>query len=316
MKISALLKVRLMQFLRLLIELGIVRLLIAVVGLIVGCLGVVSVLENAEQIEWSLLAVFGTLAVLHIKRSDTVFFQLYAERAILIFQIEYILMVLPLALLFLLTGFWQLAIGSFLTALVVPFIRMRSKSFTLNSWLQKIIPSQAIEWKSGARKMLVPLVLIWLVGLLGAYLIPAVPIALLLLGMLVSGFYEKMESLPILLSSELNPSQFLRMKVLTSLSIFSVICLPLIILFMVFHTEQFYIPLIEFLLFSLLLAFAIFVKYAFYLPETDATSNQMLLAIGFMGIFIPFILPVFLFFILRYYYKAKQNLNLYLHDFN
>ncbi len=305
-----------MQFLRLLKELGTVRVLIGIIGLTIGCLGAVSALENAERIEWAMLLIFGTLGLLHFKRADKDFFKLYAERAILIFQIEYVLMVLPLVLIFLLTGFWQLSIGCFFAAVAVPFIKLRSSKFTLNSSLQKFIPAHAIEWKSGVRKMLIPLCLIWLIGLVGSYFIPAVPISIFLLGMLISGFYEKMESLSILVSYELNPSRFLRIKVLSALGIFSLVCLPLILLFIVFHTDHFYIPIIEFILFSLLLAFAIYVKYAFYLPEQGATSNQMLLSIGFLGIFIPFILPVFLFFILRYYYRAKSNLNLYLHDFN
>lgn len=279
-------------------------------------MGLVSTIQSAENVEWSLLLVAGILSMLHLKRNDKIFFDLYADRATLIYQVEYIFVVLPIAILFLFMGFWQVTIGCFLIAFVVPFISMKGRSVTLISPLQKFIPSQAIEWKSGVRKMWLPMVVIWLIGLLGSYFIASVPIAILLLGLLVSGFYEKMESLPILLTPELNPRQFLQQKIGTAIGIFTVLCLPLIVLFAVFHTEQFYIPIIEFLLFSLLLVFAICVKYAFYLPEPDASSNQTLLGIGFVGIFVPFILPVFLFFILRYYFKAKSNLNLYLHDFN
>lgn len=314
--ISALLKIRFMQFLRLLRELGLVRVLIGIVGLVVGFTGMISAIQSTEHPEWSLVLVALTLVLLHLKRTDKIFFELYADRATLIHQIEYALMMIPIAGVFLMTGNWIVAIGCFVVAILVPFIKIRGRTFILNSPLQKFIPSQAIEWKSGVRKMWLPIVLIWSIGAFGSYFIPAVPIAILLLGMLVSGFYEKMESLPILLSEELNPSQFLQRKILSSIGIFAVICLPLILLFSVFHISQFYVPIIEFLLFSLLIVFAICVKYAFYLPEQDATSNQMLLGIGFIGIFIPFILPVFLFFILRYYFKAKTNLNLYLHDFN
>jgi hypothetical protein len=305
-----------MQFLRLLRELGLVRVVIGIVGLAIGFAGLISTIQSAEHIEWSLLFIAGSLVLFHLKRSDKTFFELYAERSTLIYQVEYSMMVIPIALVFLLTGFWQFAIGCFLVALAVPFIKIKGRSVSLNSPLQKFIPVQAIEWRSGVRKTWLALVLIWSLGLVGSYFIPAVPIAILLLGMLVSGFYEKMESLPILLSPELNPSQFLTMKIATALGMFSLICLPLIIVFVVFHSAQFYIPIIEFVLFSLLIVFAICVKYAFYLPESGATSNQVLLGIGFVGIFFPFILPVFLFFILRYYFKAKANLNLYLHDFN
>lgn len=305
-----------MQFLRLLRELGLVRVVIGIVGLIFGFMGMIKAMESAEHVEWSLLIIGGVLVVLHLKRADKVFFQLYAEKAILIYQVEYALMMIPLATVFLIMGFWQVSLGCFLIALVAPLIKLQGRTFVLNSPLQKFIPAQAIEWKSGVRKMWLPILFIWCMGLAGSYFIAAVPIAILLLGMLVPAFYEKMESLPILLTPELNPDQFLLKKIMIAQFIFTMLCLPLIVLFTVFHTEQFYIPIIEFVLFSLLLVFAICVKYAFYVPEPDTTSNQMLLGIGFIGVFVPFILPVFLFFILRYYFKAKANLNLYLNDFN
>lgn len=279
-------------------------------------MGLVSTIQSSEHVEWSLLLVAVVMSMLHLKRTDKVFFDLYAERSTLIYQVEYLFVVLPITVLLLFMGFWQLTIGCILIALVVPFISMKGTSITLNSPLQRFIPSQAIEWKSGVRKMWLPMLVIWSMGMAGSSFIAAVPITILLLGMFVPAFYEKMESLPVLLTPELNPSQFLQQKIIIAVGIFTVICLPLIVLFAVFHTEQFYIPVIEFALFSLLLIFAICVKYAFYLPEPDASSNQTLLGIGFVGIFVPFILPVFLFFILRYYFKAKSNLNLYLHDFN
>ena len=90
----------------------------------------------------------------------------------------------------------------------------------------------------------------------------------------------------------------------------------MIIAFIVFHPVQFYIPLVEFILLSLLLIYSILLKYSYYLPYKDAEGNQVLMAIGYMGILIPFMLPVFLYFLVRLYFPAKANLNLYLHDFN
>ena len=256
------------------------------------------------------------LFVIHIKRTDKTFFELYAKRATRIYQIEYAVMVSPFAAVFLAFGHWQTSIGIILISLTVPFIGIRSRSVTFNSKLQRILPDSAIEWKSGVRKMFIPLLLLWSTGLLGSYFIPTVPIAILLIGMLVSGFYETMESLPILMAEELSPDRFLKNKIRMSLALFSLLNLPLIIAFSVFHPQQFYIAIAAFVLFALLLIYAICLKYAFYLPEPGASGNQMLLAIGLMGIFIPFMLPIFLFFIVRFYFRARSNLNLYLHDFN
>lgn len=305
-----------MQILRTLRELGVIRIMIGAVVVTIGSTGLAKAIQTAEHPEIGLVLTALVLLAIHLQRMDKTFFELYARRATHIYQIEYMLMVSPLVAMFLAFGFWQISIGIMLIALTVPFIGLKTRSITFNSKLQRLIPASAIEWKSGVRKMLIPLVLVWSVGLLGSYFIPAVPIAILLIGMLVSGFYEKMESLPILLADELSPTRFLRNKIRVSLALFSLLNMPLIMAFTIFHPAQFYIAIAAFVLFGFLLIYAICLKYAFYLPEPGASGNQMLLAIGLMGIFIPFMLPLFLFFIFRFYFKAKSNLNLYFHDFN
>lgn len=230
--------------------------------------------------------------------------------------LEYGLLALPLSLILGFHGYLFEAGITLIAPLVIPFIPVLRGGLVLNSSLQKFIPDDLIEWKAGVRKMLLPIALLWLIGLSTSFFIGSVPIVIFLLGMLFTGFYERMESLTILVATERSAAKFLQRKIWLSVASFTFLNLPLVFAFAVFHPAQFYIPIVELILFNLLIAYAVVVKYRFYLPEADVKGNQMLLAIGFIGVLIPFVLPVFLFFLLRFYFKAKQNLNLYLHDFD
>ena len=316
MSISALIKIRSMQLLRLLQELGLVRVIIGIVVLLIGIGGIREFVAQGEHLLVIPGALFLSLLMLHQKRSDLKFFSLYAVRVKIIYAIEYGMMAVPFVIALFLMGNFMEGLVCLAAPLLVPFIPILQGDLVFNSSLQKLIPNELIEWKSGVRRLLLPTALLWLIGLSTSFFIGSVPIVIFLLGMLISGFYERMESLPMLVASEQSSSSYLNRKTWLSVASFSALCLPLVLAFSAFHPAQFYIPIIELMVFNLLIAFAVVVKYAFYLPEPDSKGNQMLLAIGFIGVLIPFVLPVFLFFLLRFYFKAKQNLNLYLHDFD
>ena len=316
MKISALLKIRLMQFFRLLQELGLIRVVIGVVALFIAFGASREFVSAGENLLVIPAVLVISLLLLHQKRSDLQFFKLYAEKAQILHLIEYGMLALPLSMMLGFHGHLLEAGVTLIAPLAIPFIPVLKGGLIFNSSLQSFIPDDLIEWKAGVRKMLLPIALLWLIGLATSFFIGSIPIVIFLLGMLFSGFYERMESLTILVASERSPAKFLQRKIWLSVASFTVLNLPLAFAFAAFHPAQFYIPIVELMLFNLLIAYAVVVKYRFYLPEPDVKGNQMLLAIGFIGVLIPFVLPVFLFFLLRFYFKAKQNLNFYLHDFD
>lgn len=316
MSVSALFKIRLMQFFRLLQELGLIRVIIGVVALFIAFGAFREFVSAGENLLVIPAVLVISLLLLHQKRSDRQFFKLYAEKAQILHLLEYGFLAIPLSMMLGFHGHLVEAGITLIAPLAIPFIPVLKGGLVFNSSLQKFIPDELIEWKAGVRKMLLPIALLWLIGLSTSFFIGSVPIVIFLLGMLVSGFYERMESLTILVASERSAAKFLQRKIWLSVASFTVLNLPLVLAFAIFHPDQFYIPIVELILFNLLIAYAVVVKYRFYLPEPDVKGNQMLLAIGFIGVLIPFVLPVFLFFLLRFYFKARQNLNLYLHDFD
>ena len=210
--IPALLKIRSMQLFRVLSELGLVRILIGLAVLLITSAGLINWVRAGEDLEFALAVVSISMFLIHQNRADTTFFKLYAQKARVIFQLEYLLMTAPLVLLLGVYGHWGSSISLIAVAAAIPFLNLKRRSFVLNTKLQSLIPDSAFEWKSGVRKMLIPLVVLWLIGMLGSYFMPAPLITIFLIGMLVSSFYEKMESLQILLAEELEPASFLYQK--------------------------------------------------------------------------------------------------------
>jgi hypothetical protein len=96
----------------------------------------------------------------------------------------------------------------------------------------------------------------------------------------------------------------------------SIILLPLLLAFVLFHPELWYIPVIELLLISFVLWYAIFLKYAFYKPMQQLSAGQVFIAIGAMSLFLPFLVPLVWILSVRFYFQSVSNLKPYLNDYN
>lgn len=92
--------------------------------------------------------------------------------------------------------------------------------------------------------------------------------------------------------------------------------LPLVLAFVLFHPELWFIPVVEYVLISFILMYAIFLKYAFYKPNQQLIAGQIFTAIGALSLFLPFLIPLVWILSVRFYFKSISNLNPYLDDFN
>ena len=314
--LNVILKLRLRQFQRFLIDLGFVRSLI-VIG--AGCLALIAVIKYSGDRQAALIisaiAAF-QIVTLHLRRSDIRFINICFENPLSVLRFEYTLISLPVIVSLLIRQNWIASLVVILAAILIPLVDLSVRQVTLNSPIQRIIPNYFFEWKAGVRKVLFPLLIVWFGGLIFSFFIGSVPIALFLIGVFITGFYDKFEALPILLAEEQSAGHFLRRKISRHLLLFSLIAAPLILAFVIFHPAQFYIPIGEFLLLSTLLTYAICLKYAFYQPHADTGVGQTLVSIGFLGVLIPFLTPVVAIMTIRYYLKAKINLHTHLHDFD
>lgn len=265
---------------------------------------------------WISAAYLASIFIMHIKRADEQFLKVNIAnyRAILFF--EYLLLAMPLLICLIYFQFFELASVTLIGLAAITFLGFAFQKKGLNNRIIKAIPDEAFEWKAGIRKYFIFGIIVWLTGMFTSGFVGSAPIAILVLSLMVANFYESGEPLTILLSSELNPKQFLFRKILIVQAICSVVLLPLIIAFFIFHAELWYIPVIEFVLISFFLWYSILLKYAFYKPNQQLIAGQIFTAIGAMSLFLPFLIPLVWILSVRFYFKSIANLNTYLNDFN
>jgi uncharacterized membrane protein YhdT len=313
---SAVLRLRMNQFVRFLSELGLFRSLL-VIGFLIATLTLCFKLAT-EQHGDLILASLTTVAIgmTHFKRADKRFLQLCFEQANRIYWFEYGLIALPILFILLFHGCFIPALGLIVVTAIIPTLPIPKMRSVSNNWGVQLIPDEVFEWKSGFRKYLPIIIGIWLLGLILSFHIAAVPLSIFVLGIIISGFYESFECIQILLAEELSARKFLRKKMLRTCSTFLAMVAPLIIAFIIFHPEKVIIPVGISLLFCITIVYLITLKYAFYQPSENSSLGSILPALGLLGIFIPIFIPVILFVTVRNYLKSISNLNQYLHDFD
>lgn len=265
---------------------------------------------------WICSAYLASIYIIHIKRPDKQFLKINFLNFRQVFFFEYFLLALPLLACLVYFQFYELTIATLLGIAAIPYLGFSFQKKGLNNRIIRAIPDEAFEWKSGIRKYFVFGIIVWLIGLFASAFVGSVPVAIILLSLMVVNFYESGEPLALLLSSELSPKRFLIRKLAIAQTIISFMLLPLVLAFVLFHPELWYIPVVEFLLVSFVLWYAIFLKYAFYKPNEQLVAGQVFTAIGAMSLFLPFLIPLVWALSVRFYFQSISNLKPYLDDFN
>jgi len=252
----------------------------------------------------------------HIKRKDKEFIRVYAAKPRVVFLTEYFLFSLPLLIALVYYQLWSFVLFFSLFLVAIQFLQTGTRAISINLWFQKIIPDDNFEWKAGIRKNLIVFTGVWFLGLTGSFFVASVPITIFILGVIVMGFYESSEPLQILLADELGTARFMIKKIKGHLMVFTLALAPLVLSFLIFHPQYYYIALAEFFMFELLLVYIIFLKYAFYRLDNRSGATGIFSMIGLISVFIPVFFPVVLILSLKFLFQAKNNLNFYLDDFN
>jgi len=300
------------------VQLGIFYLAI----LLVLCLLVFAVVyEKSKQMEYAALIsgfwVF-IVAAIHAKRTDKRFLKINMKFDRLICSVEYFLLSIPLAACLLLNWQWLFAISLIFCVLGIGFIKInrRTQRKTLNTRLQQQIPSGMYELKAGVRQYLFILIIVWTLGLLcAAFFVAAIPVAMFIIGLLMFDFYKTNESWQMLLSYQKNAGKLLLYKIREHCIFYAVINLPLVILFVIFHFELWYISVAVFVILLSIHIYCIVLKYAFY-SHSRSSVNPILAATGILIGLIPFLTPLLWLFSGYLFLKAQTNLKPYLNDYN
>ena len=305
-----------MQLVRALDDIGLIRTLFlgGLIAFVVMYLHLqVGSIPNAYYVAASYLAL---LMFHHVRRRDSVFLRIHFKHYRTMLLAEYLALSTPLLVSLSYHTHWMPGVLFLSAVSILPFIPPVQNTRSLNSFIQDQIPNESFEWKAGMRRFLYIYCAVWLAGLLCSPFVGAVPVALFILGVLPVGFYEYGESLMMLRAADCSGKKFLAKKIGRQLMIFSIIAAPLAASFLVFHSETFYIVLIEFLLLISLHAYIVVLKYAFYQPDRHLAGIQVFSGIGAVGIMVPILLPLVWVMSVWFYYKSVNNLKIYLHDQN
>ena len=73
---------------------------------------------------------------------------------------------------------------------------------------------------------------------------------------------------------EMGPTKFLTHKIKMQLSLFTILTMPLIIAFLFFYPDKWYIPISEYFIFITAHTYIILTKYAFYKPNDNSSGAQ------------------------------------------
>ncbi|MGZ2369606.1 hypothetical protein ACXR6G_07450 [Ancylomarina sp. YFZ004] len=256
------------------------------------------------------------IVLIQLIRHDKLFLKSHFNNYKLICLTEYSILTIPLLLCLIYHSHWLLIFISFLSLFLIANLDFKVKPRDLNTKIQQCIPYDCFEWKGGLRKFFLFIVPLWIISLTTSFFIGSVPIAIFILGLVPFGFYEKSEPYQMILAYEMSTRRFLFHKISLQIILFSVITIPLVLTFMFFHYEHWYIPIVEYIIFISLHIYFILAKYAFYEPNSKSPITVIFGSIGATAIFIPFLLPVVWLLSVWFYIKSTNKLNLYLNDYN
>ncbi len=305
-------KIRCLQALRIVQDIGTVR-------LVLFCICLLPFLFRYFAEAWYLSVVASLfLLLIHLARTDKKFLKILHCRPLQVYAVDYGLFLLfPLAWLLYVGAYWHfLAVFGFALGLIfLPFTLPQFNQPLLlfsNIW----IPAIAFEWKSGFRQYFTFVMVLWASGFGLCQYEVAIPLLISALTLLSSCFYLACEPLPMLLVFGKTPKQLLQHKIYWQLLLFWGFISPLVVLFLVFHLQYWYLMLYFLVSSSLAQIFAILYKYTVYRPATQATLNLFIYVLfGSIFLFIlilPLFVPVGIFVLVRYYRKAVQNLETFI----
>lgn len=314
--IKALIKIRFKQLYRGIIGIGLIRMifLIGLLGFVV--LLMFSQLSKIPNAYYITVAYLLMVTFIHIKRQDKLFLKSHFINYKLIYLAEYFLIIIPIQFFLVFHFHWILAVSVLVGIGVIVNYDYKPTQRSINTKIQKFISNDCFEWKAGIRKMLFPIIAIWIIGLCTSFFTGSVPIVIFIFGIIPLSFYDKGEPFQMILAYEMSTNKFLFYKIKLQIILFSILTIPLIAVFLIFHFELWYVPVIEYFLFVSLHIYFILTKYAFYEPNSKSAAAQSFGAYGAIGTIIFVFIPVVWLLSIWFYFKSHKKLNFYLNDYN
>lgn len=312
--LKTILHIRFRQFGRMMQEIGVIYLLLLLLVLFPLTMGILLKLSEIPPMWVTGMMLVGLLSI-HLNRADKNFLKLVLKRPFPLYLMEYAILTFPAAI-------WLIYLKSWLALLILlaGIFLVSLPQFTLRLKPNKQIPVlkfpnsfiRHFEWVSGLRKHAFTLIILYLLGLGLCMFTATSPVILFLIGITTTDFHFDCEPSTFVELYGKTPRSFLHQKIGWHLLIFWLTCSPLVILFLIFHGQYWYILAVAMLIISIFPILSITLKYASYQPNIRLSQNGITL--GFMIGFLvfPFTQPVPLVMAVIYYKKALKNMRQWL----
>lgn len=264
--------------------------------------------------DFVLLGIIPLLHFLQASRKDHRFLHFtLGIKSTQVYAVLYTALALPFALLLLVEKEWVYGLSALGFAwLLAQFTPKAYSTDRLFLNIGGFLPKRYFEWRTGLRQYGLAVVVLWLLGM-GFGFHPAGPcLAIFFLTLNTSVFYLYSESKELLALYGNKPKTLLRNKIFGHLKLFSVLILPLVIIFFIFSMEYWYIMLYTLLAALVVNISTLLFKYAIYEPGMRLDNNQSLQALSMASFLIPFMPPVSVVLAIVNWRKAIKNLKVYL----
>lgn len=302
---------RLKQLIRMLREIGAVYFLLLILVCFGFFLGMVETLVRSTSMWMGLLGVM-IVSSIHFSRKDVGFLRKLEINRPQLFILEYLLLSLPLTLMYLGGQNFGAILVQLLGVLILAFMPnpgINGSSFA-NKLDFKFLPKAVFEARSYLRRYAIPIAIFYLLGLFVTQYLTIPIAAVILMALFFTAFFDEIEN-----KALLEPFHFKRgilsSKIRAYLGLYFLLLSPYLVLFLLFHTSYWYILLAALFIGSTLILFNIFYKYAHYTPYRKRVYNSVANSIFFIAVIIPFFYPVTLMYLVYYWRKARKNIRLY-----
>jgi len=334
MIVVTILKIRCIQLLRMLKEIGFIRDIVLLVFVaFLSMLVIQTIKQSSHSMIVSILAGLTVLSI-HASRKDKHFIKINFKSGYFIFLVEYLTLLIPVLIVFIIYKDWINSLVLILSCILIPRIYLnlglRNVSSTLKLLLNPfssnfsykvnitipIVNPKAFEWISGLRRnfiILIPLYLLFLAFSFKQYI---GPVAIFVMSVLVSGFYYIGESREFIELFSRNYRTFLLQKIKMNLMYLGIIFVPFVLVSLIFQPATWFILLGTIILAIMIQVITIIFKYALFAENADLGRNGIIIIINIICLLLPFLWPLPIIMGIRYYIKAQNNLKYYLDDNN
>lgn len=300
------------QLFRVLKDIGIGHLIILAPILFVGVLGVLQLVLTSQNYTVPGFLIFSLIGN-HWKRKDRFFLEQLSFPIFIIFYLDYWILCSPFMACFIFWAQWQnlitLIIGISILAFVKPPYHKGINKKTIHFLGLDRIPLELFEWRAGLRKNTWTFILLYLLGLGLSFYPVTAPIIVFLMALGVTTFFQFFEHKDLLLVVN-HDKKLLQKKTIGSLKLFNLLMLPHYLLFIFFNPHLIHLGVLGVVtsIAQLIIIFSIAMKYKTYSFHEHKIYNTLPLSI-FIGCWtIPFLWPIPILMIIRFWKKAKENL--------